>query len=197
MIHDPEIIALNKVFTTFRTLENGQRRRIVKWLKKKYAIEKIRFPIKRQHSALPKTVHENVQHPAIPNQKPLAAMETKKRAGRPRKKRIYEYDTALDAFSKAKVESAADKVILMAALLQERFNFKEIGTYDINFRLKRINQPIKNISNTINEILNMDPPILAEIRKKKDEEDLSSSKYSRKRFRVTQQGLRFANRLLP
>ena len=78
----------------------------------------------------------------------------------------------------------------MAAYLQERHNFKEITTYDINFRLKRIKHGVTNISSLINGILKRKPQLLDEIKKE------GQTKHARRKFRVTEEGLKVVKNYL-
>ena len=93
-------------------------------------------------------------------------------------------------FSEARVKKSTGKILLMAAYLQERHNFKEITTYDINFRLKRIKHGVTNISSIINGILKGKPQLLDEI---KNEEQ---TKHARRKFKVTEEGLKVAESYL-
>ncbi len=99
----------------------------------------------------------------------------------------------LDLFAEANVKKVSDKILLMAAYLQERLNFKEISSYDINFRLKRIGHGVQNISSSINGILKRkqrEAPLMMELKKE------GASKQARRKFRVTDDGLKKARSFL-
>jgi hypothetical protein len=181
MGHDPEIVAMNKVLDSLQNLDNGSRKRVIHWL------------IDRFRLAGGKTPHQ-LTPPAKVNKKTETKSIVKQKLGKPaqslKRKEIKHYDTVLDLFSESKVKKSISKILLMAAYLQERHHFKEITTYDINFRLKRIRHEVTNISSIINGILKKKPQLLAEIKKE------GQGKHARRKFRVTDEGLKVAKSYL-
>ena len=179
MGHDPEIVAMNKVYNVFRNLDNGKRKRIIHWLIDRFGLmgdkplHELTHPIQKQTETKP--MKKEKQEKAV---KPLE------------KRGVKQYDTVLDLFSEAKIKKSTGKILLMAAYLQERHNFKEITTYDINFRLKRIKHGVTNISSLINGILKRKPQLLDEIKKE------GQTKHARRKFRVTEEGLKVVKNYL-
>ncbi|MCK4764638.1 MAG: hypothetical protein KAW12_20740 [Candidatus Aminicenantes bacterium] len=173
MNEDPEIIALDLVFNALKDLEKREKKRIIKWLKAKFLKGGGKLPGGQESGA-----------------EQFAAGEAGSAIKKFQKREIKDYDTALDLFSEARVKTSTDKILLMAAFLQERFDYKEISTYDISFRLKRINQRVSNISNSINNILQGEPPLLDEIKTGEQ------GKHARKKYRVSEVGLETAAGLL-
>lgn len=179
MGHDPEIVAMNKVFNVFRNLDNGKKKRIIHWLIERFGLtgdkppRELTQPLEKQTEAKP------------------MVKEKPEKAAKPLEKRgIKQYDTVLDLFSEARIKKSTGKILLMAAYLQERHDFKEITTYDINFRLKRIKHGVTNISSLINGILKRKPLLMDEIKKE------GQTKHARRKFRVTEEGLKVAKSYL-
>jgi hypothetical protein len=183
MGHDPEIVAMNKVFNVFRNLDNGKRERIIHWLTDRFGLTGDKPPPELTQPANVNIKKQTETKPIV-EEKPAEAVKTLKKRG------IEQYDTVLDLFSEARVKKSTGKVLLMAAYLQERHHFKEITTYDINFRLKRIKHGVTNISSLINGILKGKPQLLDEIK------DEGQTKHSRRKFRVTEEGLKVAKSYL-
>ncbi len=181
MGHDPEIVAMNKVLDSLKNLDNGGRKRVIRWL------------IDRFRLAGGKTPHQ-LTPPAKVNKQTETESIVKEKLGKTaqplKRKEIKNYDTVLDLFSESKAKKSISKILLMAAYLQERHHFKEITTYDINFRLKRIRHEVTNISGIINGILQKKPQLLAEIKKE------GQGKHARRKFRVTAEGLKVAKSYL-
>jgi hypothetical protein len=171
------------VLNIFRNLDNGKRKRIIHWLKDRFGLAGNKPPHPLTH---PFNIKKQTETRPIVNVK-----EKPEKAVKPLEKRgIEQYDTVLDLFSEARVKKSTSKILLMAAYLQERHHFKEITTYDINFRLKRIKHGVTNISNIINGILNMKPRLLDEIKKE------GQTKHARRKFKVTEEGLKVAKSYL-
>jgi hypothetical protein len=181
MDHDPEIIAMNKVLNIFRILDNEKRKRIIHWLKDRFGLT-----VDKPPHALTQPLNIKKQTKS----KPIVKEEPEKAVKPLEKRGIKQYDTVLDLFSEARVKKSTDKILLMAAYLQERHNFKEITTYDINFRLKRIKHGVTNISSIINGILKGKPQLLDEIKNKEQ------TKHARRKFKVTEEGLKVAESYL-
>lgn len=186
MAQDAEIIAMNQVFESFSRLDNGQRKRIVDWVIARFALtedDKFMPPVNKgavgdvQAADGPSTVVKFDAQSAGP-------------VGFPGRKEVKDYDTVLDLFSDAHVKKVSEKILLMTAYLQERLNFTEISSYDINSRLKRIKQGVANVTSSINGILKKDPPLM-EVTEKK-----GGTKQGRRKFRLTQRGLDFVKDML-
>lgn len=189
MVQDPELIAMGQTFEALKNLDKGQVGRVIRWVKDRFgvldAVTEFTAPAVAQDT--PAAV--STPQPAtaeIPETPQAATVEP----DGPEKKGLMDYDTVMDLFANAEVKKVSQKILLMAAFLQERQNFKEISSYDINFRLKRLNQGVQNISSSINGLLNRKPEVMVEL------ERSGSSKQARRKFRVTIEGLRVAAEFL-
>jgi len=95
-----------------------------------------------------------------------------------------------DVFDVVKVKKGTEKVLITAAFLQEGKNNKELSSYDISSNLKRIGTPLVHVSGLINSLMTRTPPYLVEIGK------YSYGKHGRRKFRVTEDGLKAAHRYI-
>jgi hypothetical protein len=184
MYHDPEIIAMNQVLETFKYLNHAQKQRVANWVKARFMLMLDKPPA----GLVPPVENRASLQPIIGSEGTMAEPAVEEEPKRVvRKKRLSDYFTSLDVFAESDVKKSTAKILLMAAFLQERQDFKEITSYDISFRLKRIKQPVSNISSLINGILKKKPPLIVEI----EQED--QAKHSRKKFKITKMGVRVAN----
>lgn len=186
MNHEPEINALNIIIAALEDLNVRQRKRVLKWAKERFGLTGDKPPanVSRTGKARTETAAAADRKTIVTEEEP---QETAKKV---RKKKIKDFETVLDLFSAAGPKTSTEKVVLMAAYLQEKQDFQEISPYDISFRLKRIHSVVSNTSNVINEILKRKPPLMVEI---KIENQVKSS---RKKLRVTRNGLKYAYDLL-
>lgn len=169
MVYEPELQAMSQVFEALKDLDNGQRQRIINWV-----TDRLKSP-----------PTETSPSSDVSHMKDYDSSRYKTRTSGPKK--IADFETVLDLFSAASVKKSTSKVLLMAAYLQERHNYKEIGSYDINFRLKRIGYKVTNISSLINGLLNRKPHLLVQVGTEEHQ------KRGRRKFQVTVEGLKIAS----
>jgi hypothetical protein len=93
-------------------------------------------------------------------------------------------------FLGANTDTVASRIILAAAFLQEKMNYTELSSYDINSRLKKMGYGVTNITNAINGLLNKRIPLMEQTRKEGD------TKQSKRKFVVTEEGLKLAKTYL-
>lgn len=186
-IKDLELMAMSETIEALKSLEKEQVRRIVTWLKNRFNIEDGKIYIEEKEE------NNYTDYASITSGKGTSSAiearvgKEKKQWGGTKKKSIKDFDTVLDLFAESTVKRAGHKILLMAAYLQEKQDLKDITSYDINFRLKRIGHGIQNISSVINTVLRENPVILQEI-----QEGSPGTNYSRKKFHVTAEGLKLA-----
>lgn len=188
---DPEISAMNEALDALKNLDNGQRKRVVDWITARYRLNEV----SKFQSPMEEKVQEAVeiiQPEEIPTvSKRGRKPKIKKLGGVPGEKDITDYETVLDLFSESNVKKVSSKILLMAAYLQEKLKFEEISSFDINSRLKRIKHGVTNISSAINGLVKKKPQLLAVVEKPGEEE-----KPSRRKFRVTEEGLKLVKTFL-
>lgn len=197
MVFDPELQAMSNVYETLKSLNNVQRQRILRWVKERLESE-LAMIAAGYKPAVVKAVAEPVvvkEEPVVKIVKSVEKTEAAETAPEVKPvpapkpvgpKTLMDYETALELFSESNVKKATSRVLLMAAYLQERHGFKEISSYDINFRLKRIGFGVTNISSLINAIMTRVPHLL--VQEGADEH----TKQARRKFKVTPEGLALA-----
>lgn len=185
MSYDRELVAMDTVLSVFKGLNSAQKKRVIDWLKARFwlTLDKLppglSIPVQEPVPSTVSTV-EGTHEDAVDD-------TPAKRVWQRRKKELTDFDTVLDLFAASEVTKSTDKVLLMASFLQARLNFEEITSYEISFRLKRIHQPVNNISSLINGIMKRKPPLIVEAG---DPEE--HTKHARRKFKVTKMGLRVA-----
>lgn len=194
---DPEINALHNVYEALKGLNTPQIKRIIDWVTSKFHLNEEGREVQPEviEAAEPVMV-EPVEPPVEP---------VKKRRGRkPRKvkstvekptgklavatgiKHFMKYDTFEDLLFSSTVRTITAKILLAAAYLQEKKNYKELSSYDISSSLKKIGEEVNNPSAAINSLMTKKPPLMLQTGKQGD------SSRSRRKFRVTEEGLRIA-----
>lgn len=209
MTKDPEIIAMSQVLEVFKYLDNGQRRRIVDWVSHRFGIEESALPVVEEAAVQPEPIPapeapaaaEEPQPPVEAEEKPEP--ETRPEEPAPAEKPAAEegddpqknlglkrYGSIETLFLSSSVNTVSSKILLCAAYLQEKLNMDELTSYDINSRLKKLGYGVSNISNSLNTLIKKDPPLVIQTRK------IGDSKQAKRRFRVTEEGLRVARSYL-
>jgi hypothetical protein len=183
MNQESEIDALNKVSEALNNLDRQEIRRVIEWLIDRFNLTA--DELSAESTLVAGDISETQQIDLAEDE-----TESGKIVHRYRKKQIQDYDTALDLFAEAKIKKSSDKVLLMAAFLQERMNFKEIAAHDISFRLKRIKHSVSNVSSLLSGLLQQEPAVMVEITSE------NPSKYYKKKIQVTKIGLKLASRLI-
>jgi hypothetical protein len=206
MYHDKEINALSNVYEILKGLDNTQIKRILDWVTGKFEMEKqpglkadereVEIASQPEPASEPEPTPVEAAEPAV---EPI-----KKRRGRkPGKKKLIvedpgpqetktgitgllKYDSLEAIFLASTVKTTGAKILLASAYLQENENFKELSSYDVTSRMKNIGQPIKHSTIAIKNLMSKKPPLLLQTG------TFGSSKLSRKKFRVTEAGLRTA-----
>jgi hypothetical protein len=117
---------------------------------------------------------------------PVAAAPVGQPVEVPEAQRLQQYDhfEELLLFSTANTNIA--KVLLAAAYLQVKRNFKEFGSYDISSLFKEIGEKISHPSQALNYLMSKKPPLLIQTGTQ------VPGSNPRRNFRVTDEGLRIA-----
>ncbi len=187
MNNEPEINTLKIISNALKDLNPQERKRIIKWAKDRFGVTRDKPPSKVLRTGKIKTgsIKAALEFSAVQKSK-ITEEKAQKTVTRVRKKKIKDFETVLDLFSTAVPKTSTEKVVLMAAYLQEKQAFQEITPYDISFRLKRINYGVSNTSYVISEILKRKPSLMVEIKTE------DQTKSSRKKLRLTRKGLKDA-----
>ena len=99
------------------------------------------------------------------------------------------YETFEELFLFSNTKTEVSKVLLTAAYLQEKENKTELSSLDISSALKDLGEELTNPSQTVKALLEKTPPQLALV----GEEE---GKHARKKFTVTNEGLKVARSLI-
>jgi hypothetical protein len=100
------------------------------------------------------------------------------------------YKNIENLFLAADIKSVGSRILLAAAYLQEKHEYDEMSSYDINSRLKKLGYGVSNITTAINTLLNKKTPLMMQT--KKD----GTSKQAKRKFKVTEEGLELAKSFL-
>ncbi len=220
MYEDPEISAMSKVLGAFKGLQNDQRRRIIDWITSKFGLLEDQQQVVKSLASIsekpadtrtyaePEPVPASVgisEEPPVrgvtqvaepipveeePTPTPDEIIETDKISDSLKGLGLKRYRSIETLFLSSNVKTVPSKILLAAAYLQEKLNFEEISSFDINSRLKKMGYGVPNISSSLNSLLNKEPPLMVQIRKAGD------SKQAKRKFRVTEEGLQLARTYL-
>lgn len=188
MYHDQEINALSNVFEALKGLNNDQIKRIIDWVTSKFDLDKPEMFKSPEQAVEPFIEPVKKRRGRKPGK---AVPETE--ASQPVTsgiKGFMKYDSLKEIFSAATAKRLGAKILLAAAYLQEKENFKELSSYDVSSRLKKIGQEIKNSSVAINSLMSKKPPLLIQTG------TLGAGLKSRRKFRVTEEGLKVARKYI-
>ncbi len=169
---DPEISAMNQVLEVFNDLEHGQRKRIVDWITARFQLieERQTDEIKLQDT-IPTTVQQVDAEPID-------------------KQDLKQYKSMADLLEVSTANKVVDRILVAAAYIQGKKNVEELTSFEINSQLKKAGHGIPNISIGINRLLEKVPQLMAVT--KRD----GNTKQSRRKFKVTEDGLKKAKSFL-
>jgi hypothetical protein len=203
MYNDNEINVLSNVYEAIKGLNKAQIRRILEWVTSKFELEKHPDLKAVEREGEPKFRQEPAPTPVEVVESSVKPLK-KRRGRRPTKSKpvvekpvpqpaaapgitgFIKYDNFEDLllFSKANTNTA--KILLAAAYLQEKSNLKELGSYDISTLFKKIGEEVNQPSSAINNLMSKKPPLLLQTGTQ------GTGLKSRRKFRVTEEGLRIA-----
>ena len=195
MYNDPEINALSNIFETLKGLDNDQIGRIINWVTSKFELDK---PSglevhEREVEASPQPVTVEVE-PVKKRRIKQSPTETEPTVETPAVQPVMatglegfmKFDSLTDVFNASIARRIGQKILLAAAYLQEKENFKELSSYDISSRLRKIGIKLNNASVAINGLMSKKPPLLLQTGTQ------GTGLKSRRKFRVTEEGLKTA-----
>lgn len=198
MYHDPEINALSNVYEVLKGLNNDQIKRIINWVTSKFELDKPpdlptnQREVDLSHQPAPEDTVEPVKKRGgrKPGQVRFVAEETQPQPVPSQLKGFMRYDSLKEIFNASTSKRPGEKMLLTAAYLQEKENFKELSSYDISSRLKKIGEKVNHPSAAINSLINKKPPLLLQTGTH------GASVKSRRKFRVTEEGLKKAKKYI-
>jgi len=206
MYADKEINALSQTYENLKGLDHEAVNRIIKWVSDKFGLfqqeSQALKPLAREYQTykspeITKPPVEQAKSVEIPLESIKRERSRKSQTSSgivqkfPEKKEripksFSDYRSLKELLSNASIKKNNEKILLTAAFLQENKRLKELTSNDISSDLKKLRMSIKNPSQIINSLLNKKIPWLTLVGER------GPSKQSRKRFRVTEEGLDIA-----
>jgi hypothetical protein len=200
MYYDPEINALSNVYEALKALDNDQIKRIVDWVSSKFELDKypdlksgqreVELTPQPAESVEPAGEPVRKRRGRKPGQLQPMAEETPPQPVPSGLKGFMKFDSLQEILDASTAKRTGAKMLLVAAYLQEKENLKELSSYDISSRMKKIGDEIKHPSATINSLISRKPPLLLQTGTH------GTSVKSRRKFRVTEEGLRIARKYI-
>ena len=210
MYQDPEIFAMNQVLDSMKSLNNWQRKRIVDWAVSRFKLEEADSftPVEVEPVPTPAVQAVSVPAPevepapvvaapeAAPDPEPVAetpVQEAKTEEAPPAdfdNKGVALFDSELVLFTAANVKTISARILLMGAYMHLKLGYKDFSSYEINSRLKSIGYGAPNIASSINAVAKRKPPVLLVLG------EGSHARYAKRKFKLTEAGLKLANTYL-
>jgi len=160
---DPELEAMNKTYAALKDLEDNAKQRVIDWAIGKFSLREKQSG-GGKHFQLPVAGESMVD--------------------------IGAFASVADIFAKAKPQSDADKVLVVAAYLQSKGGEKELTGREINKDLNNLGHGVGNITNAISSLSVKKPSLMIQTRKE------GKSKQAQKKYKVTTEGLEAVKRLI-
>lgn len=140
MNDDPELTAMNAVYSALKEIDESARARVLGWAANRFSVT----PAKKL------TVTSGGATAAEDSSAP---------------KKLTDFATVSDCFAAAKPESTADKALVVAAYLQEIKGGNDITGRDINKELTHMGHGVGNITRALEPLIGSKPQLLIQTRK--------------------------------
>ncbi len=161
---EPEIKTMNEIFMALKDLDENARQRIIDWV-----IEKLSIDISK---------HKIVK--SEKNQEMVSAQGLG----------IKSFKSVSHIFAKARPKNDVEKVLIIAAYLQETKVDAELTGREINKKLYVLGHGVRNITSTIGSLINKKPQLMIQTRKE------GKTKQAQKKYKVTEEGLAAARKMI-
>jgi len=136
---EPEIKALNDIYTILIDLDLEARMRVLQWINERFASD---LSIKMAAQVIKSQESSSMPPFEIKSFKPI-----------------------VDIFSKARPKNDAEKVLIVASCLQENKPGEELTAREINKRLNLLGHSVRNITSTIGTLIKKKPQLMIQTRK--------------------------------
>ncbi|MBI5455221.1 MAG: hypothetical protein HY956_11370 [Deltaproteobacteria bacterium] len=161
-MQDPEIKAMSDVNEAIKELQDDAKTRVIQWILNKYSLN----------------LGAVVNKGARPNAENSRDIDIKS------------FDSVANIFEKATPQNAPDKVLIVAAFLQEKFDKSELTGGEIHKELRHLGHGLSNITDTISQLEAKKPKLMIQTKKE------GKSKQAKKKYKVTAEGLKAARQML-
>lgn len=169
MLIDPEIEAIVKSYEVIKDLDSASKKRVITWLVNKFDLSGEIPSMNGGTSSL--LAGKATQVVELPED-------------------LTGFDTAESLYNQIATKTEPEKVLVVAAYLQEKLELTELGGRRINTELKRMNQGVKNITAAISSLTKKTPPLMSQNKKE------GSSPQAKKKYHVTEEGIKKVNEAL-
>lgn len=100
------------------------------------------------------------------------------------------YDSVADIVAATCPKTDVDRVLIVAAFLQEKSQKESLSGFEITEELKHLGYPLSNITSTIGVLMTRRPQLMIQTRKS------GKSKQARKEYKVSKEGINFVNNMI-
>lgn len=160
-----EISAMREAYNALKDLKYDEKQRVFSWLQNKMDIKDIH---EQKISLIEESKHDvDLNHGLIEN-----------------------FNNIPDVFASVNVKKDVDRVLLVAAYLQLKNKLPDLTSREINKELQHLGYRVKNITTTIQGLINRKPQLMIQTWKN------NSSKQGQKKFKVTSEGIATAKKML-
>jgi hypothetical protein len=165
MDFEPELKAMNDVYDALKNLEDEAKKRVIDWVIGKLSLGQQ----KRKLAGVPEETSEDFGAEIV---------------------KITSFKSVADLFAKTNLKTDADKVLIIAAYLQETKNVDELSGREINKELHHLGHGVSNITAAITSLMNKKPQLMIQTRKE------GKSKQAQKKYKVTAEGFASAKKMI-
>jgi len=171
MIDDPEIAALNTAYTALKGLEPDAIARNLNWLATRLGV-----------TPLPKT--PSVKTTGGPPAAELGGETPVEPGEQAQNGDFAKFQTTAEFLTKIGEPTNEERVLAVAAYIQQKQPEVELTGFAINKELKHIGHGLSNITRAISFWVNQRPQLMIQLRKS------GTTKQAKKTFKVTEEGLK-------
>lgn len=150
---DPEIRIMNEIYASLRGLDAHAQRRIMSWVLEKLSLD---LPWEMSKDTGWEIAGSGDGQPLPPPS---------------------------DLFDKARPENDAERVLAVAAYLQTTQPGEDLTAREITMKLASLGHSVRNITATINSLMNKRPKLMVQTLKK------GTTRQAQKRYKVTPEGI--------
>ncbi|MEL7118872.1 MAG: hypothetical protein AAFO07_05510 [Bacteroidota bacterium] len=175
MLIDPEIEAIAKSYEVIKDLDPASKKRVISWL-----VNKFQYTIDDAHH------HGNIHAGGSGMTNAGNNADVTKELPED----LTGFETAEALYTSLFTKTEPEKVLVVAAYLQEKEGLVELGGRRINSELKKIGEGVKNITAAISSLTKKTPPLMTQSKKE------GSSPQAKKQYQVTADGIEKVNQAL-
>lgn len=163
---EPELKAMNDVYTALKDLEDEGKQRVIDWIIGRFGLT------------------------TTQQKKRISPQASESEAGEEEKRDFDLFDSVADLYANASVKTDSDKVLVLASFLQQKKGGEDLTGREINKELNHLGHGVKNITSTISSLMNRKPKLMIQTRKE------GKSQQAQKKYKVTNEGLIEARRMI-